>query len=272
MPRPLSAIRNDFAVVAEAGRSVRAMIAELSVRRGAAALVVAAALLGSCAATRPTEAPTSAQPAATAAPTTPSAAIRPAGTPKTDASPTPWATNSAGAVLVPGGQTGRISTPDQNYALTIPDGWRTLPVDGELGQAEADAFAGIPPADLQLWRSTLAGAGADLVAVDIAAAKDGKIVGLYVARVPIGVEQNLDSYAAQVADAIGKLQGVTGSVDRKPEALAGGPAYRPDVPAAARGSWHQPQCRRVPSDLPHRDGPLHVRRRRAEPLVRSRHV
>ena len=205
-------------MTANVGRSARPVAALVLV-----ALVTVSACGGSASASA---VPPSAPSATVGAPPTSTPAARASATPKGDASPTPWATTAAGDVLTPGGQTGRVSSPDQKYAVTIPDGWQTLPVAGDLGPDDNTALAGIAPADLQVWRSTAAQNGSTLLAIDLAAAKDGKIIGFAVARLRTGDEQNLDLYATQVAAAIPKEPGVVGTVDSKPIATSGGPAYR----------------------------------------------
>jgi hypothetical protein len=217
----------------------RVMTSGSIARRGwaLAAVLAAALVLGSCGGAPASDAPkAAASPSGQSQPSAPASAVppppsrgpslRPSPTARSDASPTPWATTADGAALVPGGQTGRVSTPDQKYALTIPDGWQTLAVSGELDAASVAALAGIPAADLQSWRSALSQIGVSLLAVDFDAARSGKIVGMWVGRVQVGVNQKLDDYARQLEAGFAKQPGIVGSVDSKPAELMAGPAYR----------------------------------------------
>ena len=70
----------------------------------------------------------------------PSASATPAPTPTAAASAAPSA--SAGAVATPAASqatTGRIELPDKGFAVTLPDGWQSFPVDPVALQKMADA-------------------------------------------------------------------------------------------------------------------------------------
>jgi hypothetical protein len=70
----------------------------------------------------------------------PSATATPAPTPT--ASATPSASPSASAAATPAASqatTGRIELPDKGFAVTLPDGWQSFPVDPAALQEMADA-------------------------------------------------------------------------------------------------------------------------------------
>ena len=93
----------------------------------------------------------------------PSAAATPSPTPTPSPAPTPTASPERPDTVI--GETGRITVPDQSFAITLPKGWRRLkvdpaslaeiakvfPADSEFAKLLSNQMVQIMAAGIQLW-------------------------------------------------------------------------------------------------------------------------
>ena len=135
-----------------------------------------------------------------------------------------------GSSAIPGGVSGRVVTPDQVYAVTLPEGWQSVSLDpGGLGPVAS----ALPSGDIiaKQWLEVTQGgaiqAGSTLLALDTAALrKDGSLVSVAVTRVP-NLSAELEPLASQVKAFLAKDKAVSG-LTMTSVALPTGPAYRYD--------------------------------------------
>jgi hypothetical protein len=107
-----------------------------SARRGAIRAPLLAILVGLLAACGGNAASTA--PSASSAAVAPSATATPAATPE----PSPTETAEPTATLA---TTGRIAVPDHGFAITLPDGWTRVDLEGDMLEAILDAAGDMNP-------------------------------------------------------------------------------------------------------------------------------
>lgn len=214
-------------------------------RRSIAGVIGAALLAGACGGSGPTPAvaPVVAPSTLTASgglTPSPIASLvsAPPSTPEVEPSRTPVPIAESGLALMPGGHSGRVFPPDQAFAVTLPDGWQTIPVRGDLGPIASIAPAGtVSDEALRLWRASLALDGVSFIAVDVdALARDGSLRAVSLVRVPVGTDMTMEQAAEQFLKGIQGGSNIEGKITQTHLALPAGPAERFEMRTVTSGS------------------------------------
>jgi hypothetical protein len=152
----------------------------------------------------------------TTASPSPSATATPAPTPSPSA--TPSASPSASAAATPAASqatTGRIELPDKGFAVTLPDGWQSFPVDPAALQEIADALGSKSGIGQSLQRAIDTGQTAALSfwAFDMSDAAPGSrnvtVITQPAANIPLSLVESAVKGQIAAIGGVGKIESET---------------------------------------------------------------